>query len=171
MYMCMYCMYTMHTLYLSNRFLQFLFKDDKRESKQSHDETMTSITKHDSKEKRERNDSIQSYRKRDKITRNVQCTSVFIIIFSIHSNSFHSSIQSPLPFHYSHASLPLSPFPSLIHIPPLTWIDLLIGSNAISINDILKPSSKLVSLEVSGRRVSGVHPVQDRGDSRATSLL
>lgn len=53
----------------------------------------------------------------------------------------------------------------------ITWIDLTIGSNAIGIYDVLKPSGELVCLVVCGWRLVGLHPIQDGGDSRSTMLL
>ena len=41
---------------------QLLLKDDEAESKESHDQAMTSITKHHSKQERERDDSVRGCR-------------------------------------------------------------------------------------------------------------
>ena len=53
----------------------------------------------------------------------------------------------------------------------ITWIDFTIGTNAISINDILKARGELVGLVESGRGLLSLHPVEDGGNGGAASLL
>ena len=43
-----------------------------------------------------------------------------------------------------------------------TWVDFLVSGNTIGVNNVLESFSKLISLEISGRRVLCVHTIENR---------
>ena len=53
----------------------------------------------------------------------------------------------------------------------LTWVHLLICCHAVSVHNVLKPSSKFVQFEVGGWRVLGGHSVENGRNSGSTALL
>lgn len=149
------------------------------DSNQSHQDSMAKIPKHNSKQEWEGDDSIGSCKGKESIPSTLCVSQPKFTIVQFRQFSKYNSPASPLllqadepllefsirDFHIGQAMqinimtkkfetevLDFSKF-------ELTWIYFSICPNAISINNVLKARSKLVSFVVCGWGLIGLHPV------------